>query len=183
MDSNGRATPAACAALRRSSSAVVRNVRFRIARPAFSPRQTRRNLALLPTFSVLIGRALPAVRRQRATEFFPDMRSLTDCGARATVTRGALGPARPVPVNHLDPEPSRLCSRAETRRSTASRAIFGRCAKLTAMAGQKPFRRLARGAGGAEDRAAVLAQHVEPRGEIVGMADGRDNAERCAQKG
>ena len=41
--------------------------------------------------------------------------------------------------------------------------------------------RLRRRAGSAHDGAVVLAQHFEPRGNIVGMAHGRGDAERGAK--
>src|SRR3546814_8586992 len=34
-----------------------------------------------------------------------------------------------------------------------------------------------------KDRAAVLAQHLQPRAEIIGVADGRGDAERGAEEG
>src|SRR5689334_23200538 len=45
------------------------------------------------------------------------------------------------------------------------------------------LRRLAGVAGSPEDGAMVLAKNIEPCADIVGMPDGRDDAERRAQEG
>lgn len=61
------------------------------------------------------------------------------------------------------------------------------------MAGEYPVSGFAGGGGGTEDRTAsrpagapdrrIFAQHSEPRCEVIGVANGRHDAERGAQKG
>ena len=48
---------------------------------------------------------------------------------------------------------------------------------------EEPVGGLARLAGGADDGAIVLAQHLEPGADIVSMADGGCDAERGATEG
>src|SRR3546814_7258698 len=48
---------------------------------------------------------------------------------------------------------------------------------------QDVIRRLRRSTGGAHDRAVILAQHVHPCSNVVGMAYGRRDGERGAAEG
>src|SRR3546814_2975323 len=49
--------------------------------------------------------------------------------------------------------------------------------------GEQPIGGLAGLAGGAHDRAVIFAQHLEPRADVVRVADRRDDAERSAAEG
>src|SRR3546814_8803749 len=49
--------------------------------------------------------------------------------------------------------------------------------------GEQPIGGLAVLAGGAHDRAVIFAQHLEPRADVVRVADRRDDAERSAAEG
>src|SRR3546814_9559864 len=49
--------------------------------------------------------------------------------------------------------------------------------------GEQPSGGLAGLAGGAHDRAVIFAQHLEPRADVVRVADRRDDAERSAAEG
>src|SRR3546814_16679563 len=49
--------------------------------------------------------------------------------------------------------------------------------------GEQPIGGLAGLAGGAHDRAAIFAQHLEPRADVVRVAARRDDAERSAAEG
>jgi hypothetical protein len=52
-----------------------------------------------------------------------------------------------------------------------------------AMPGEQPIGGAACSAGGAEDCAIILAQHLQPRADVVGMADGGRDAECRTQEG
>src|SRR3546814_1944570 len=51
------------------------------------------------------------------------------------------------------------------------------------MASEQPVGGFGGGTRRTKDRAAVLAQHLQPRAEIIGVADGRGDAERGAEEG
>src|SRR3546814_12202482 len=73
-------------------------------------------------------------------------------------------------------------ARGEAREAGGSCRLsqFERGALRLAVARQQPVGGLARGAGGAEARAVVLAQDGEPAAEVIGVADGGDDDERGA---
>ena len=101
------------------------------------------------------------------------------CPVDTSKTLSRSSPSWVLPLEH---RPEREARAAPVSRC---RCQFSGCRRrgIFDAEGEQIVGRLRCGACGADDRAVVLAQHLEPGGEIVGVPHGRHDRQRSADKG